>query len=129
MKKILLIIIVFIIAIAGGLYFYMYQNHRDIGAEEASFSLTVKSLEAEFAANDAQANQKYLDKTIEVKGKISSFDAVEKAIVLDEKMFATYATQPVKAPVVGQEVKIKGRFIGYDDLLGEFKMDQITLIE
>lgn len=129
MKKIVLIITVLIVAIAVGLYFYMYQNHRDIATEEASFSLTVAGLEAEFIANDAQANQKYLDKTIEVKGKITSVDAAEKAIVVDEKMFATYETPPTKTPVVGQEVIVKGRFIGYDDLLGEFKLDQITLSE
>ena len=127
MKKILLIFFVAVLTIASGLYFYMYKNHRDIASEEASFSIAVKDLESEFIQNDSLANKKYLDKTIEVYGKITSMDATTKIIVLDDKMEGT-SQQPISQGLtVGKQVKMKGRFIGYDDLLGEFKMDQVTI--
>ncbi|WP_309642154.1 OB-fold protein [Flavobacterium sp.] len=129
MKKIALIVVVILIIAATGLYFYMYQDHRDIANEDASFSLTVKSLETEFSQNDSLANKKYLDKTIEVYGKISSLDLPINAIVLDEKMFGTFQQSVPEGLTAGKQVKMKGRFIGYDDLLGEFKMDQVTVSE
>lgn len=124
MKKIILIVL---LAIASGLYFYMYKNHRDIASEEASFSIAVKDLESEFIQNDSLANKKYLDKTIEVYGKITSMDAKTKIIVLDDKMEGTSQQSISQGLTVGKQVKMKGRFIGYDDLLGEFKMDQVTI--
>jgi len=129
MKKIVLIVVVVIVAIASGLYFYMYKNHRDIASEEASFSIAVKDLENEFTQNDSLANKKYLDKTIEVYGKMTSVDLTTKIIVLDEKMEGTTKQDIPDGLTVGKQVKMKGRFIGYDDLLGEFKMDQVTLSE
>lgn len=127
MKKIILIVLIVLLAIASGLYFYMYKNHRDIASEEASFSIAVKDLESEFIQNDSLANKKYLDKTIEVYGKITSMDATTKIIVLDDKMEGTSQQSISQGLTVGKQVKMKGRFIGYDDLLGEFKMDQVTI--
>lgn len=127
MKKIILIVLVVLLAIASGLYFYMYKNHRDIASEEASFSIAVKDLESEFIQNDSLANKKYLDKTIEVYGKITSMDAKTKIIVLDDKMEGTSQQSISQGLTVEKQVKMKGRFIGYDDLLGEFKMDQVTI--
>ncbi len=129
MKKIILIIIVFLFALGAGLYFYMYKGHRIIADEDASYSLTVAKLESEFVQNDSLANKKYLDQTIEIYGKISSLDVVSNAIVLDEKMFGTCQNVIDQKLTVGKQVKMKGRFIGYDDLLGEFKMDQVSVSE
>lgn len=127
MKKILLILFVAVLTMASGLYFYMYKDHRDIASEDASFSKAVKDLESEFIQNDSLANKKYLDKTIEVYGKITSMDATNKIIVLDDKMEGTSQQSISQGLTVGKQVKMKGRFIGYDDLLGEFKMDQVTI--
>lgn len=129
MKKIVLIVVVVIVAIASGLYFYMYKNHRDIASEDASFSIAVKDLENEFTQNDSLANKKYLDKTIEVYGKMTSVDLATKIIVLDEKMEGTTQQAIPEGLTIGKQIKMKGRFIGYDDLLGDFKMDQVTLSE
>lgn len=129
MKKIVLIVVVVIVTIASGLYFYMYKDHRDIASEEASFSIAVKDLENEFTQNDSLANKKYLDKTIEVYGKMTSVDLATKIIVLDEKMEGTTQQAIPEGLTIGKQIKMKGRFIGYDDLLGDFKMDQVTLSE
>ena len=129
MKKIVLIVVVVIVAIASGLYFYMYKNHRDIASEDASFSIAVKDLENEFTQNDSLANKKYLDKTIEVYGKMTSVDLATKIIVIKKKMEGTTQQVIPQGLTVGKQVKMKGRFIGYDDLLGEFKMDQVTISE
>ncbi len=129
MKKKLLVLVVVIAIAAVGVYFYTYKGHRDITTEKASFSLSVKDLQQEFLQNDSLANSKYLDNTIEVYGKISSLDLESNGIVLDEKLFATFKDSTSKKLTQGAALKIKGRFIGYDDLLEEFKMDQVSIIE
>ena len=73
--------------------------------------------------------QKYKDKTIQISGKITSIDAENKAIVIDEKLYATFLNILSNDVKVGNQIAIKGRFLGYDDLVEEFKIDQTTVIE
>lgn len=124
MKKI--IILLFVLAIGFFVaYKYLYHEHRNIATEEASFSVTVNQLFKEFTENEIQANSKYLDKSIVVKGKITSVDAVSKTIVLDEKVFVILTKMTdVKS---GVEVSVQGRLMGYDSLLEEIKLDQAQI--
>lgn len=129
MKKIILTIIV-ILAVAGtGVYFYMYKDHRDISSEDAAHKVTVAQLQKEFSENDSISNKKYLDQTIEVYGKITSVDSDAHAIMLDEKLSARLKDSTAGGFEVGKTLKMKGRFVGYDDLLEEFQLDQATISE
>jgi putative nucleic acid binding protein len=128
MKKNRVLLIVIFVLVAGYLiYSYIYKNHRDIASEKGVFLVTANAIHDEFKADEKKANAKYLDKTIDVYGKISSIDSAENAIIIDGKMFVVFKD---KLPIDLQElsnVKIKGRFIGYDDLLEEMKMDQCVI--
>lgn len=129
MKKKLIYLFLFIIVAAVSLYFYIYKDHRDIATESADFSVAVASLKQEFTANDSIATTKYQDKTIQISGKLTNIDAENKSITIDEKLFATFMQNLPKELPVGKPIKIKGRFLGYDDLLEEFKMDQTVIVE
>jgi hypothetical protein len=109
------------------IYSYVYKSHRDIASEKESFLVTADAVYNEFKTDESKANQRYLDKTIDVYGKISSVDLKENTIVIDEKMFAVFKDKMPAGLQLQSEIKIKGRFIGYDDLLGEMKMDQCTI--
>lgn len=126
MKKIALLLIGFAV-IGFGLYFYMYKNHRDIATESADYSITVNDLQSEFNKDITFSNKKYLDKTIEVRGKITSIDLPNHYIVIDTKLTAFFSDSVLNTVSLQKQVKIKGRFLGYDDLLEEFKMDQVSL--
>lgn len=126
-KNKILLILIFVLFVGYLIYSYVYKSHRDIASEKGSFLVTVDAVYNEFTANQQKANQKYLDKTIEVYGKISSIDYKEKTIVLDEKLFAVFNDGLPSDLKVFSGIKIKGRFIGYDDLLGELKMDQCMI--
>lgn len=128
MKKWTIVLILIFVLIAGYLlYSYVYQSHRDIASEKGVFTVTVDVIHQEFKTDEQKANAKYLDKTIDVYGKISSIDSEENTIVLDDKMFAVFKDKMPANLKVASEIKIKGRFIGYDDLLGELKMDQCVM--
>lgn len=124
-KTILLFILLIVTVI--GVYLYTYKGHRDIAAEKESYSIPVTAMFSEFQANEVNANSKYLDKTIEVSGNVSSIDVATKSVVVDNKLFATFKDVPKTLPP-NAKIKIKGRFIGYDALVEELKMDQCVLV-
>lgn len=127
-KKIFLILVILLVA-SVSLYFYTYKGHRDIAAESADFEITTATLSKEFLENDSLANSKYADKTIQIYGKISSIDVPSHTIIIDEKLSAVFTDSVLPKINLQEQIKIKGRFVGYDDLLEEFKVDQVTVVE
>lgn len=78
---------------------------------------------------DAIFNNKYLDKTIEVSGVVSEIEITDNAILIDEKIFATFRNIIDTDIKVKDKITIKTRFIGYDDLLEKFRFDQSIIIK
>ncbi len=128
-KKTLVAALLIVVLLSIGVYFYMYQGHRDITSEEVKFVLTVKDLQHQFATDAVGANAKYLDKTIEVSGTITSVDRASHSLVLDEKLSAVFKDSVLGDVKLHSSVKIKGRFLGYDDLLEELKLDEASFSE
>ncbi|HEY0091399.1 MAG TPA: hypothetical protein VGB43_02840 [Flavobacterium sp.] len=127
-KKIIIgIVIIIIVAFIG--YKFIYKEHRDIGSEDAAFTLTTSQLQQEFSAGDSLANAKYADQTIQVEGTITSVDPIGNSIVIDQKLSAVLKDKLTSDISANKPVKVKGRFVGYDDLLEELKMDQVSIIK
>ena len=125
-KKILLGILILLIA-GIFIYRYTYQDHRNISSEKATYTLTIAVLQKEFAANDSLASSKYQDQTIALSAQITEVDFENKAFILNHKVYAVFDSLP-KNIIPGKTLKIKGRFLGYDELSEEFKMDQCTIV-
>jgi len=128
MKKKLLFFGLFVIIGAFLLHNYIYKNHRDISSEKESFFVSVVELKNDYKKNDSLANLKYLNKTIIIYGKISSLDLVSNILAVDTSLSATIKSKN-SALRVNDSIKLKGRFIGYDDLLEELKMDECSIVE
>lgn len=120
-----------LLVLAGVVAFPYLKNYlvysygkRDVQAEAAAFTSTSKNIVAEFTTNTEAANKKYLEKPVAVSGTITSVN--NKEIILDESVNCNLiAADPSLKQ--GQAVTIKGRVVGYDDLLGELKLDQCNL--
>jgi len=130
-KKNKIILIVVILIVSG--YFtlplvkeYMVNNlgKRDVKSETAAFTLKTKDIIAEFTANADAANKKYLEKPVAISGVVSSVK--DKEVIVDGTVNCgfTAADASIKN---GQSITIKGRVVGYDDLLGELKLDQCSI--
>ncbi|MGO4772585.1 hypothetical protein ACEN2I_13055 [Flavobacterium sp. W22_SRS_FK3] len=126
-KKILTAISLFLL-LAISVYLYSYKGHRDIESETADYVVTVYELEKEFASNDSLAYIKYQDKTIELTAQVTTIDSASNGIVIGEKIFATFKDSLPRDITSGKMLKIKGRFLGYDELLREFKIDQSSVV-
>ncbi|MBF6642292.1 hypothetical protein IVB69_12440 [Flavobacterium sp. J49] len=129
MKKKVFILALIILVVGFGTYKYIYQDHRDIASEEANFTTTVQDIFTSFTDNDSLANAKYLDKTVALRGKISNIDVANKIITVDEKLSARFAGKLPENIKAQDSINLKGRLVGFDDLLEEIQMDQCTVVE
>lgn len=125
MKKWAILILLCIVVVIIG-YRYVYQDHRDIATETSIYKLTASDISNEFAINPMSSENKYLNKTIEVSGSIS--DENPQSITIEDKVFCQFSSE-IQTSLNTDQVKIKGRFIGYDDLLEQVKLDQCIIID
>jgi hypothetical protein len=124
MKKSRIIALSLLLAVVVGVGVFNYVMHggaRDLSQEETDFAVTSKTLAEEFTNNTTVANSKYLEKAVAVKGIVTAANANE--ITLDNGIICTLMKSD-KAIKVNQPITIKGRVVGYDDLMGEIKLDQ-----
>ncbi len=123
-KWIIILVIVIVAAIFG--YNYVYQDHRDIESERAEFTMSSSEINQLFSKNSVAAEQKFLNKTIEVSGLITDINSND--ITIDDKIFCQFSDNLEASTDKNENIKIKGRVIGYDDLLEQVKLDQCTII-
>ena len=126
MRKWIILLVALIITATIG-YNYIYQDHRDIESEAAEYSMLSSEIAKHFSDDSTSAEQKYLNKTIEVSGTIS--DVNSKDITIEDKVFCQFNEALETTLNNNTNTKIKGRVIGYDDLLEQVKLDQCTLIK
>lgn len=118
------LVVIVIIAIIG--YNYIYKSHRDISEEPSAYTLTASDLAKQFSTEAETYQKKYLNQTITIKGQISNLDAT--TVTVNGSIFCTMLSSfNADAYKIGQEIAVKGRFIGYDDLLEELKLDQCSI--
>lgn len=124
-KKLVFTGILVAIITAVIVYNYVYQDHRDIKTEKESFSVSAIALAKEFETNLTNAENKYLNKTISIKGVVSEVN--ENSIMVNNKIFCLFENlKPI--PIKNSPIHIKGRLIGYDDILEEVKIDQCNIV-
>ncbi len=124
MKKIILLALVFILALAGGSYYYVfiYSKNRkfDMAAAEA-ISIDATALVKAFQENEANANKTYLDKVLLIKGTVSitaQNQTGEHTITLSSEdpfagVMATLDSTETKQVKVGDNIQVKGFCKGF----------------
>lgn len=128
-KKVKIIILLAVVIGLTGLFAYnyvMYGGARNLTTEKTNFTITSKAIASEFSTSIETANKKYLEKAVAIKGKITASNGNE--VILDENVICTFKNQDLSIKK-DQTVTVKGRVVGYDDLLGELKLDQCFVIK
>ena len=98
---------------------------RDLETEKTAFTVSTKEIINEFAT-DTSATSKYLNKAIEIKGVVTQIE--DKQLILDGVVICAMK-ENVTTENKDKQVTIKGRFLGYDDLMGELKLDECSIIK
>jgi hypothetical protein len=123
-KNFVVLIVLLVLAIAG--YNHIYQEHKNVREEIPAFTMTSSSLLQEFLINFEKSELKYSDKIILVSGNISEIH--QNSITLNETIFCQFDTDFAEFVSQNSTITIKGRFIGYDDLLEQIKLDQCSIV-
>ena len=121
-------IILFIIVLAGFLIIinYIFPEHRSIETEKPLYSNEATLVFKEFIDNLTLAELKYLDQTIAVTGVITSLSSDN--LTINNRISCKFDS-PVSGFSINDSIAIKGRCIGFDDLLEEIKLDQCSSIK
>ena len=117
-----------LVVIIIGLFSYNYAmtgGGRDLEKEKSEFNMSAVDIFADFSANAEMATKKYLNKAVEITGKVTNI--TKNVITLDGKV--SCQLQVSEQVNLDSQVKIKGRVTGYDDLLEELKLDQCLIVK
>lgn len=125
-KKFLLTLLVLAILAFCGYYYVMHGGARDLASEETAFTVSSKSITDEFTTNVDLSNKKYLEKAVAIKGKITSISGLE--VIIDNNIICTLKEMDSSVKKE-DEVTVKGRVVGFDDLMSELKLDQCFILK
>jgi hypothetical protein len=119
-------IIVAIVTLTGilgfaGYNYVLYGGERNLDTEKTVFTVTATDIISEFTKNIDVCNKKYLEKAVAVSGTITSVK--DKEIIVDHSIICNLKNADTSLSK-NQKITIKGRVIGYDDLMSELKLDQ-----
>jgi len=107
-------------------YYIIHGGARNLAKEETNFTVSSAEIMSEFNSNIEISNKKYLEKAVVIKGTITSSNGSE--VILDKTVICNFKS-PDPSIKNGQTVSVKGRIVGYDDLMGELKLDQCFIIK
>ncbi len=125
-KSKLVLILLLVVGLSGyGVFNYvMHGGARDLSSEKADFTVTSKKITEEFSTNADASNKKYLEKAVAISGIVT--DCNPNQIIIDNTIICSLKS-PIASLNKNQAVTLKGRVVGYDDLMGELKLDQCSV--
>lgn len=120
-------IIISILIFGSICFFIVYQTyntpHRNVIGSTKDISLTADKIMDDFFSDESKANQRYLDKIIEVSGIISELKVVKEKAIITLKTTQDFgnvlchlsenASQDILALSEGQRITLKGVCTGY----------------
>jgi hypothetical protein len=107
---------------------FIYQSHRDIANENTFKQFSTKQFLDAFKENETIFLKTYVNQTIAIYGNTMELDFENQIVLIDGKIAARFIDFNPATKNNNQKTVIKGRFVGYDDLLEEFQMDQCVII-
>lgn len=124
-KKIAIVSIALGLIGFSGYQYVMHGGARNLSTEETAFTVNATAITTEFSTNLESSNKKYLEKPIAISGKVTAVTGTQ--ITLDNTVICSLKKQETSIKN-NQSISIKGRVVGYDDLMGEVKIDQCFII-
>ena len=118
-----------IILLAIAVYFVWNKPHKDYSTMRTDITISSLNFINEFKANSTLATEKYLNQIIFVTGNTT--DKLTKSVVIDNGIVCTLDSSSLKALEliqINNEASIKGRFVGFDDLFEEIRLDHCFIM-
>ncbi len=130
-KKYLIIIAVFLVfsCIATFLgYSYLNKPHRNIAEGKAIVHISAGELHEKFIT-PSPTEEDLTDEIIELSGLVTEIEA-PSTVFIEDKVQVDFdiEKQALEDSIHGSNIIIKGRCVGFDDLLEIVKIDQAVII-
>jgi hypothetical protein len=119
-----LLLVVLLVAIS--INYVFHGGARDLATEQTEFNVSSKDIILEFASNITTATNKYSDKAISISGKVTAVS--DSVVTIDHTIICNFKS-PDTSIKNDQLISVKGRLVGFDDLMGELKLDQCSIIK
>lgn len=74
MKKLILFGIICVLAASGFAYYQFNKPHKDVSKLKSEYVISANEIYSAFEENESYANEKYLDKIVEIRGIISQIE-------------------------------------------------------
>jgi hypothetical protein len=123
LKKAVFVLFLFLLIGTFGYNYILRGGGRNIQSEESVYRVSSNEIKNEFSNNIDVATKKYLNKTIEISGSISGVK--DSVVTIDETIFCKMKS--FENISENQLATIKGRFVGFDDLMNELKLDECSI--
>ena len=105
------------------------KPHKNYSNTKPNITIDSSNFINEFKTNSTSATEKYLNQIILVNGNVT--DRLTKSVVLNNGIVCTLDSLSLKALrliQINNEVSIKGRFVGFDDLFEEIRLDHCFIM-
>ncbi|WP_420604065.1 OB-fold protein [Flagellimonas sp.] len=103
-------------------YRYLNPEQRNIAEETARYEMQASEL---FNGFNNEKGKVYIDQVVGTSGKVTDID--KNSVILDDKVQVNFINAQLSKVEKGKPISVKGRCIGYDDLLELVKIDQATI--
>ena len=121
-SKVIIVLLLFAVVTAYTVFQYSMQPPAKIESKKVDFTGTSD----EFLAKVTTDFSAWQDKVVLITGDITNSDS--NGITLSNQIYCQFREDVDKTAIAGnQSIKLKGRVIGYDDLLEEVKLDQCII--
>ena len=106
------------------------KPHKNYSSTKPNHTINSSNFINEFKTNATLATEKYLNQIILVNGYVT--DKLTKSLVLDNGIVCTLDSTSLEALEliqINNEGSIKGRFVGFDDLFEEIRLDHCFIMQ
>ena len=103
--------------------YYTQSLKPDYTSKEPILTTDASELVWRFQMNEGT---ELLNQVVQVNGKVTGIDSL--LVILNHRVICAPDPSAGLVPAIGESITVKGRCIGYDDLLKELRLDHVVRI-
>ena len=119
----------FLIVVTAVAYFSYNKAHKDFLKAPVDYTIQSTKLFQKYQLDVSNANASFLDKVLLINGPIKEISY--NMIILEGNIVCSLGpSQTINSKLnLADEISIKGRCLGYDDLLEEVRIDNCSIMQ
>ena len=127
-KIIILVSLLSFLAVSTTIYFIWNKPHKNYFNAPVDISIEGTKLNEYYQNDLMDANLKFLDKILLVSGPVTKLNS--RLVIIGDNIVCSLDSSHVLDTSIKlyDEISVRGRCIGYDDLFGEVKIDHCFII-